>query len=534
MVPLGTDSILLEAGVNFDEDLATTTGEEEEDDEASAGEGQALRQAIVLALCLDVKNSNPEDGLTTEEMRPYVDAAQESAVNWLVYSTALLQKCRLELASRYSADRAVLQLQVLVDQHATCKTTNEDPRLSKDDADSKDRVQLCGALDYPAIWEMKREVASAMARLGAYVSAAELYAAVEQFDAVVECYAAAGRRDEAVDVVKKQIAHEKATPTLWCVLGDMEDDPRHYERAWIDSKERSPRAARSLGRRFAKQKKWSDAIPWFQRALTVAPFAPATWFDLGIAHMRCGDDWDLAARAFSRAAAQEPEDADSWANLAAVRIQLTELKPALAALDAALKIRGDDWRLWENHTRVAAALGDRPALVVRGLDKLLDLRPQSKRPVDSILDQLSAVIDQVAVLEAEPTHEDDSSQVFNASRAATALDSFIDRLLVEAPAVPGTATATLWDIVARRATQNPTRLRDLRSRKARALLLDDAVHHDALFDALLEFSDALNDDDDLQERRNAALFLRSVVNKFPEIERRTILQARADSLAATS
>ncbi len=69
-----------------------------------------LDQAIVLALCLDVKNHNPMDGLTNEEMRPYIarvmhkDATMSTgkpgdhllAADWMTYSTALLVKAMLE------------------------------------------------------------------------------------------------------------------------------------------------------------------------------------------------------------------------------------------------------------------------------------------------------------------------------------------------------------------------------------------------------------------------------------------------------
>ncbi len=79
-----------------------------------------LDQAVVLALCLDVKNHNPMDGLTYEEMKPYVarvmhkDGANPSSSSasspaltedesrhldtsdWMTYSTALMIKALLE------------------------------------------------------------------------------------------------------------------------------------------------------------------------------------------------------------------------------------------------------------------------------------------------------------------------------------------------------------------------------------------------------------------------------------------------------
>ena len=43
---------------------------------------------VLLALCLDVKNSNPKDGLTAVEMRPYLERVLLHHANWTIYSTA--------------------------------------------------------------------------------------------------------------------------------------------------------------------------------------------------------------------------------------------------------------------------------------------------------------------------------------------------------------------------------------------------------------------------------------------------------------
>ena len=71
-----------------------------------------LEQAVLLALCLDVANSNPRDGLTSEQMAPYVQRVLQHPSNWMVYSTALLERSWLDFESSYGRDRAVLQLQV--------------------------------------------------------------------------------------------------------------------------------------------------------------------------------------------------------------------------------------------------------------------------------------------------------------------------------------------------------------------------------------------------------------------------------------
>lgn len=77
----------------------------------------ALDQVLILALCLDVENHNAKDGLTSEQMMPYVTRVLEQPLNWMVYSTGLLERSWLECEKNKTRERAVLQLQALVDQH---------------------------------------------------------------------------------------------------------------------------------------------------------------------------------------------------------------------------------------------------------------------------------------------------------------------------------------------------------------------------------------------------------------------------------
>eukprot|EP01103_Thecamoeba_quadrilineata_P008050 TRINITY_DN1783_c0_g4_i2.p1 TRINITY_DN1783_c0_g4~~TRINITY_DN1783_c0_g4_i2.p1 ORF type:complete len:502 (-),score=124.96 TRINITY_DN1783_c0_g4_i2:29-1534(-) len=86
---------------------------------AVSSNNRAIDQAILLSLCLDVKNQNADDGLTQEEMRAYVERVKEHPNDWLVHSLCLLIKARLELTRPKTVDRAALQLEALVDQHNT-------------------------------------------------------------------------------------------------------------------------------------------------------------------------------------------------------------------------------------------------------------------------------------------------------------------------------------------------------------------------------------------------------------------------------
>ncbi|CAM9308613.1 unnamed protein product, partial [Choristocarpus tenellus] len=104
----GEDSVLLEQ-VEF-VDSALEQPDQLED----------IDLAIILGLCLDVSNSNPIDGLTNEEMSPYINRVlRQPGCNWMVYSTALLQRAWVEFERSHARERSALQLQALVDQHTT-------------------------------------------------------------------------------------------------------------------------------------------------------------------------------------------------------------------------------------------------------------------------------------------------------------------------------------------------------------------------------------------------------------------------------
>jgi len=60
------ENILLEGGPRF-------AAEAEGGGLDRGGALHPVDQAVLLALCLDVENSNPKDGLTKEEMFPYVE-----------------------------------------------------------------------------------------------------------------------------------------------------------------------------------------------------------------------------------------------------------------------------------------------------------------------------------------------------------------------------------------------------------------------------------------------------------------------------
>eukprot|EP00957_Ditylum_brightwellii_P142308 10842156-Ditylum_brightwellii.AAC.1 len=51
-----------------------------------------LDQAILPLLCFDVKNTNPVDGLTGEQMSAYLERVLHQHDEWMIYATALIER----------------------------------------------------------------------------------------------------------------------------------------------------------------------------------------------------------------------------------------------------------------------------------------------------------------------------------------------------------------------------------------------------------------------------------------------------------
>ncbi|TDL30063.1 TPR-like protein [Rickenella mellea] len=363
-----------------------------------------LDQCIILALCLNVKNTSPSHGLTGEQMSPYVARVISHPLNWSVHTMALLLRSRLESTRTRTVERSTLQLQALVDQMPVA------------DSAISERLLYFHSLHLPSKWEMQRELALRFLILGVVKSAMEIFEKLEMWEEVVKCWITMERRDKGIAIVRdllegrkeeadavisrskpsashrRQILDEAREAKLWCLLGDLEPDHAldHYERAWTLSGETSGRAMRSLGGYYFARGEFSTAIPCLKKAVSINPLLSRTWFILGCSCVRT-EDWNEARNAFSRCVSIDDEDGESWNNLASVYLRMdvpsdnlhqsadnagsgdgeddlressTASIPfsnkilAFRALKQGLKYSYENWRMWINYMIVAMDVGE--------------------------------------------------------------------------------------------------------------------------------------------------------------------------------
>jgi len=522
------DSILLEQTA-FDGGEAAPRGTREE--------LPPVHLAVILALCLDVKNSNPKDGLTTVEMRPYVERVLVHEANWTIFSTGLLQRAWLDYESYYSKDRATLQLQALVDQHTTKLTFTQMSQAAIDESSpAQDRLRFLHCIVYPPRWELQRDLARRYQELGVLVSASQLFSELELWDDVVDCYAAMGKRKEARALVQDRRKVAPETPRMLCALGDLTSPPEsmeNYQKAWDLSGGRYARAKQRLGRQAFDAGDHSSAERHLEDALALVPALTAEWFLLGTVRMRL-DKWQEALTAFSTVVRQNADAGDAWGNVGAIHLRLKRPDLALAAFTEGLKANRESWRMWEN--RILAALQIRPlpnaSDAAFSAGQLLDFQAQGiGRGVDPAM--LAAIASAALAVEkvspdepapALPADAEDPETVFADRHTARVTHQLLERVVRTTAADP-----KVWEVCAlfQASFGRAQATRDLRTRHLRLLANrpgweKDPEAIDALADAAESLHDALrraanaprvSPEETRSERYSAVMLLKSLVRK---------------------
>ena len=305
-----------------------------------------LQQTILLALCLDVKNKNPMDGLTAEEMGAFLERVLQQHDDWMVYATGLLERAWLECERNHTRERAILQIQALVDQHSNRLTLTQSTFQAavEDSAPPQERLRHIHYIVYPPRWSALCDLAERYAKMGIVTTAAEMFEEIELWDEVVECYRRAGKEKKAEEVVRKRLK-ESETPRMWAALGDITKDISYYERALKVSKGKYSGAYVALGQYYSEKGDLANAAKNFQEAVKIKPLSPQIWFKIGAISMRL-KDWSTALHAFTEVVQQEPEEGDAWANVAAIHMHNKEPSEAYPALNESLKLNRNNWRVW--------------------------------------------------------------------------------------------------------------------------------------------------------------------------------------------
>ncbi|KAJ1657008.1 hypothetical protein IWQ61_003513 [Dispira simplex] len=308
------------------------------------GNLRIIDQCLLLAYCLNVKNTNPNDGLTLEQMKPYVARVLAHPNNWMVHTMGLLLRSRLESESSRTVERGTLQLQAVVDQ------------MPSEESSVTERLAYFYTLQLPSRWEMEQELARRFMSLGVFRSALDICERLQLWDDVITCYQLLEKEDVAERIVREQLVLHPDSPKLHCILGDILSQPEHWEKAWEVSGDRYARAMRSLGSYYFRNDDYPRCIECYNRALKLNPLFENTWFLLGCAGMRV-EDWNIAIQGFLRTVSLDPDNGEAWNNLASCYLRQDKPADAFNTYKQAVRKNFENWRIWSNYLYVAIDIG---------------------------------------------------------------------------------------------------------------------------------------------------------------------------------
>eukprot|EP00124_Ichthyophonus_hoferi_P003577 Ihof_evm1s317 gene=Ihof_evmTU1s317 len=326
-----------------------------------------LDQCTILASCLNIKNTNPKHGLTTEEMLPYVKRVlkETNTHNWLIYSMGLLLRSRLEVERFRTAERAVMQIQVLLDQF--------NDELGRKEASITHRMKYFYSIAFPSVLGLQRELGQRYLSLGVAKSALDLFERLEMWEEVIECMQVISDTKRALVVCERELDKTR-TPHLLCVLGDLTGDKQHYYEAWELSGHRFARAMRTLGRIYMKEEKLDQCLECLGLALEINPQMEGVWFTHACAALKLRD-FKTAANSFRRSVLLVDDNGEGWSNLATCYIRLGDKAKASNALQQAIRCNYENWMVWENYMHVCVDLKNVGG-TIQAIHRIMDLKPE--------------------------------------------------------------------------------------------------------------------------------------------------------------
>lgn len=399
------------------------------------------------------------------------------------------------------------------------------------------RLEYIHALSSPPRWHLESELAYCWAGVGSLISALEIFKRLRLWAEVALCLASSAatededgrgsgggekakallrwrlfRRtnqssaapeptddpDEAdIDVEELKSADYMGAerdppppnaPRLFCILGDIENEPKHYERAWEISKRRYARAQKSLGEYYLQHKEWNEAREAYRKAVAVNRMNPELWNRFGDINLRLGD-FAEAAEAFRRAIASADnivggEEARTWSNLGSALYSLYveemkemkklkeaeekgEEKPiesaapgnedeeftddskkkrhpsvllsqSLAAYKRGASIANDNWQIWDNVITLAARIRPVPVSdILLALRNIIRIR-NSEESLD--IDVLRLLLNEAVLSKEKP----ETTELPRGTEERAVCD------LLETAVVPLiTARSDLWELISR-------------------------------------------------------------------------------------
>lgn len=365
----------------------------DESDELEKTELTETEECLLLGLLKLSERSGPIDidDLHREELMAFLEAILRSSKTWCIQFTALYLRSWHERHNRRRVERAMMQLDHLVNG------IRDSAHKPSSHVVSARRHDFLYATLPPPIWKVERILGDIFLSMGANQPALDIFLRLQMWDDVIRCYHSLNKREEAESLIRNLINSDGRTPHLLCLLGDANDDISNYQEAWDLSGGRFARAKRSLGFYYYRVKKYPESIPHFEDTLRVNSLQPDVWYSLATAAMTV-EDYDRSAQAYRRYLSFEDDSFEAWNNISKAYIKLGDKPRAWRTLQEALKCNYDEWRIWENYMFVSVDIGALSE-VIRAWHRLLDLKKSYTD--DQVAAILTSAVDEHRVQDAK-------------------------------------------------------------------------------------------------------------------------------------
>jgi tetratricopeptide (TPR) repeat protein len=402
-LPLNDDTLLERIQFNADEGPppdSTIPPELRELKPDSQPELRPEDQIILLTEATLKDTFSPSDSLTLEEVLPFaVRVIDDKAVNWQIYTQALIVRSRIELNRSRTVERGVLQMQAVADQvivdtqgppkEASQSDANTDvpiiqvtrdgeaihpedtnkPRSffpvpkPSESAPAQERLRFVNALASPPRWHLESELAYAWTSIGSLVSALDIFKRLRLWPEVALCLATAASADDAGG--RGAGGEEKARAIVrWRLFerssGSPGDEADNEDNIDIDSikpgdfygVERSPPPP-NAPRLWCILGDMENDAAHYTRAWEISGrrFARAQRA-LAELHLK-NKEWAEARKAYKLAVAVNRLSPELWSRLGDIELRLGNFPDAAEAFQRSIssandKVGGEDARTWSN------------------------------------------------------------------------------------------------------------------------------------------------------------------------------------------
>ncbi|CAC9478828.1 conserved hypothetical protein [Leishmania infantum JPCM5] len=307
-------------------------------------------KAILLALCMDIRNNNPDHGLTRHHMMTYIERllADPAPSPFMVRCQTLLMRARLESRRNRVQERAFMQLTELVEQYSA----RRDPTHEVFGRTASDYFY---SVAFPPVWALKREYAGFCFEETLYKTALDVYEQILDWECIIECCKKLDKRRRAESLARQLLETDPLNPMLWVALGEATRDDAHLWKAWELCGRKMAAPMRALARLALDREHYAKVVEYFDEAVRINPVFGGDWFALGYASLRL-ERLGRSGEAFTRVCQIDPSDAFGWNNLASVMLRERKLRPSFNAMSQAIRNNRRDWRMWQNYFRIGCEL----------------------------------------------------------------------------------------------------------------------------------------------------------------------------------